>query len=102
MRHAGARRAGDYVSGADWVGFFLTTLLDPLGSRPELECSDAVEDHEDLLVRRVAMRRRARAAFVEETPIQSGAFGACFARKRRPATRVALILELDLVETDDR
>ena len=54
VRDPGARRPPDYVAGMEVVlpGLF----PEPVCGRPELECAAALEEDEDLLVRRVAVR----------------------------------------------
>src|SRR5438067_12848756 len=56
--HAGARRPGDDVAGADRMLLGLAPLLSASRAGPELEQALALEDDQDLLLGRMAVRRR--------------------------------------------
>src|SRR3954471_15385841 len=66
---------------------------------PELEDALAVEDHEQLLVGAVAVRRRAFLAGRKRDPVEAGPW--C-ARLPRRMLGDAAVVTLEIVEVDDR
>src|SRR5437868_52342 len=101
VRDARARRPRDDVSCANRMLLALASVLRLRGRGPELERSLPCEDDEDLLVDRMAVRRRAGVAVVQASPVQTGAYGARPDRHPHPAARVAFVLRVDLVCVDD-
>src|SRR6266540_1241275 len=58
---------------------------------PELECPTSFEDHDQLLVRRMAVRGRTCAAGLEVPVVDAGMHGTGLAREAHPLARLPLV-----------
>src|SRR5204863_6603795 len=88
MRHPGARRPRDDMPGADLDRFLLRLLFHHLERRrPELERRLALQEDEQLLVGRVAVRRRAVVAGFEPPGVHARVLRPGLAGEQDPASR---------------
>src|SRR5436190_4223019 len=92
MRHPGARRRRDDVSGTDLDRFTLRlTLEDGERRRPQLERRPALEEDEKLLVGGVTVRRRAVLPGLEPSEVHAGVLRPGLASEQHPAAPLPLV-----------
>src|SRR5512132_2665427 len=101
MRDAGARRPRDDVAAPDLDRFPLRLVLQDIERRgPELERRAALEEDEQLLVGRMAVRWRTVMARFEAPIVHPGVLRARLARKEHPAACLAFVGGLGVGDID--
>src|SRR5688572_29198155 len=100
VREPGPGRARNHVAGTDRMLLVDAALAHALRARVQLEYALAVEHDEELLVRGMAVRRRAFAAGGEVAPVEPGPLGAGLPCEPLPAP-FRLRAAVDVVDVDD-